>query len=168
VEIPDRKTIGAKHRLDARRLLTSEDFALLERLKEAKAERDKDPKFRTFRTKEKESRGEEDGGADGPLTVEQFTVDPNSLASGVRTGKTSKLERIIKCLEGRKDSSFQHDGHRGGLTNKEKLRKKNFLMVRRGKRSVNRKVNKSNSEQRWEKMNQKKPYGRDIRKRRRT
>jgi hypothetical protein len=30
----------------------------------------------------------------------------------------------------------------GGLTNKEKLRKKNFVMVRKGKKSVNNKIRK--------------------------
>jgi hypothetical protein len=81
-----------------------------------------------------------------------YTVDPASLEAGSRAAKSNKLERILKCLEGKKERPFSNDGHRGGLSNKEKLRKKNFLMVRRGKRSVFTKVNKSNSRSRWEKM----------------
>ena len=43
-------------------------------------------------------------------------------------------------------------GHKGGLTNKEKQRKKNFVMVRKGKRSVANKIRKSNSDVRYDKM----------------
>jgi hypothetical protein len=51
----------------------------------------------------------------------------------MKTGKTSKIDRITNILEGRKEAGpkFEHDGHAGGLTNKEKLRKKNFVMVRK-------------------------------------
>ena len=48
----------------------------------------------------------------------------------MKTGKTSKIDRITNILEGRKDSKFEHNGHAGGLTNKEKLRKnKDFNWV---------------------------------------
>jgi hypothetical protein len=161
--------------VDARRILTSEDFALLERLRAAQAERLRDPKRRSgggaasssamakieSRKREREEDEEEAGGM-------SFAVEPGSLGAATKTGKMSKIERIAHVLEGRKDSKFEHNGHAGGLTNKEKLRKKNYVMVRRGKREVNNKIRKSNSDQRYEKMHAKEQFGRDKRKRRRT
>jgi hypothetical protein len=76
---------------------------------------------------------------------------PVYLGAGMKTGKTSKIDRITHILEGRKDSKFEHDGHAGGLTNKEKLRKKNFVMVRKGKKSVNNKSRKAAGLDRHEK-----------------
>jgi len=162
-------------RVDARRILTSEDFALLERLRAAQAERLRDPKRRSgggaasssamakieSRKREREEDEEEAGGM-------SFAVEPGSLGAATKTGKMSKIERIAHVLEGRKESKFEHNGHAGGLTNKEKLRKKNYVMVRRGKREVNNKIRKSNSDQRYEKMHAKEQFGRDKRKRRRT
>ena len=69
----------------------------------------------------------------------------------MKTGKSSKIDRITHILEGRKDSKFEHNGHAGGLTNKEKLRKKNFVMVRKGKKSVNNKTRKAAGLDRHEK-----------------
>ena len=69
----------------------------------------------------------------------------------MKTGKSSKIDRITHILEGRKDTKFEHDGHAGGLTNKEKLRKKNFIMVRKGKKSVNNKSRKAAGLDRHEK-----------------
>lgn len=74
-----------------------------------------------------------------------------SSGAGMKTGKSSKIDRITHILEGRKDSKFEHDGHAGGLTNKEKLRKKNFIMVRKGKKSVNNKSRKAAGLDRHEK-----------------
>ncbi len=163
-----------RSRVDARRILTSEDFVLLDRLKTAQAERARDPKRRSgggslansamakieSRKREREEDEEEKGGM-------LFAVNPDVLAAG-KTGKSSKIDRIAHVLEGRKESKFEHNGHAGGLTNKEKLRKKNYIMVRRGKREVNNKIRKSNSESRYEKMVAKEQFGRDKRKRRRT
>lgn len=73
------------------------------------------------------------------------------VGAGMKTGKTSKIDRITNILEGRKDSKFEHNGHAGGLTNKEKLRKKNFVMVRKGKKSVNNKTRKAAGLDRHEK-----------------
>jgi hypothetical protein len=47
----------------------------------------------------------------------------------VKRRKASKEERLARIVEGK--SSFEFGGHRGGLTNLEKKRKKSFLMVRR-------------------------------------
>ena len=67
-------------------------------------------------------------------------------------GKSTKIARMTKILEGRKDSAWEHEGHKGGLTNKEKLRQKNFMMVRKGKREVANKIRTSNSAVRWNEM----------------
>lgn len=82
----------------------------------------------------------------------EFSIDPAALGAGMKTGKTSKIEKITNVLKGRKEVRYEKEAHGGGLTNKEKERMKNFLMVRKGKRSVVHKVNKSNSTARWEKM----------------
>ena len=152
-----------RNRIDARRILTTEDFQLLERLKTAQAERSRDPKRRSGggsgansamaktearkRAREEDNEEEYTGG-----TGMSFAVSADSLGAGTKTGKTSKLERIRHVLEGRKESKFEHNGHAGGTTNTEKLRKKNYVMVRRGKREVNNKIRKSNSDQRYDKM----------------
>jgi len=95
-------------------------------------------------------------------------VNPQDLGAEAKVGKQSKIERIQSILSGRDDKKFQNEGHAGGLTNKEKERKKNFLMVRKGKQSVRGKINKSNSASRYEKMMGRDQVGRDKRKRRRT
>jgi hypothetical protein len=149
-----KKMNNIRNRLDARRVLTDADFALIGKLKAAQAERLLDPRYRTkgalahvaAKRKRQEEDDEEAAGAN------EFTVDPDSLAAGMRTGKTSKIERIMNVLEGRKDVRFEHEGHAGGLTNKEKLRLKNYVMVRKGKRSVSGKINKSNGDVRYSKM----------------
>ena len=98
-----------------------------------------------------------------------YMVDADDLKAACRTGKTSKVDRMTKILEGRKEAGgFEHGGHGGGTTNLEKLRKKNYVMVRKGKTSVRNKIRKSNSDVRYDAMHRKEQYGRDRRKRRRT
>ena len=53
------------------------------------------------------------------------------------------------------------------MTHKEKERTKNYVMVRKGKKSVANKVRTSNSESRYKKMHSKEQFGRERRKRRR-
>lgn len=77
-----------------------------------------------------------------------YVVDPTQLAPSGRIHKATKIEKMKKILEGRNEIKFVHEGHAGGLTNKEKLRKKNFVMVRRGKRSVLLKTRQSSSDKR--------------------
>lgn len=161
------------NRVDATRILSSADFALLNRLKEAQAERSKDPRLRTKKAKishslndKKVEEEESDDIVEKPNL--SFQVSVESLGPGMKTGKTSKIDRIAHVLQGRKESKFEHGGHRGGLTNIEKERKKNYVMVRRGKKEVLAKMRVSNSDVRYKKMTRKEPYGRDRRKRRRT
>jgi hypothetical protein len=145
----------SKTRIEAQRLLTAEDFALIAKLKAAQAARIRDPRSRKRAHEESANDGDNlFGDEDNEAKVElpDFAVDPEALGPGMRTKKATKIEKITKILEGRKDSKFDLGGHGGGLTNKEKERKKNFVMVRKGKRSVASKINKSNSDKRYEKM----------------
>ena len=80
----------------------------------------------------------------------------------------SKADRLERVVTSRKELKWEHNGHGGGLTNTEKKRQKNFMMVRKGKRSVVNKTNKSEGNVRWEKMHAKEQMGREKRKRRRT
>lgn len=41
--------------------------------------------------------------------------------------RACKEERLLRVIQGKK--AFEHNGHAGGLTNREKQRKKNYLMV---------------------------------------
>jgi hypothetical protein len=140
--------------LDRRRVLTSEDFELLERLKEAYVKRLKDPRVRSgLKVVNPSSLGNADPDADeegNNSAAASFTVLPESLAPQAKTGKSTKIARLTRILEGRKENAFQHEGHAGGLTNKEKLRKKNYVMVRKGKRDVADKIRVSNSTARWQ------------------
>lgn len=83
-----------------------------------------------------------------------YAIDPSLLAPSGQVHKATKIEKMKRILEGRSDVRFQHEGHGGGLTNQEKLRKKNFVMVRRGKRSVLLKTRAANSELRAKKNSQ--------------
>lgn len=76
----------------------------------------------------------------------EYVVNPSSLVPAGRLQKSTKIEKMKKILEGRNPVKFVHEGHAGGLTNKEQKRKKNYLMVRRGKRSVTQKTRKSLSD----------------------
>ena len=155
-----------KDRIDHTRILSNEDFAMLERLKAAQKEREMNPKFRS---KRKRDDAFFDAEEELPGTA-SYSVTPSMIAPEVKTSKSDKIARLTRILEGRKENKFEHEGHAGGLTNKEKLRKKNYVMVRKGKASVTHKSRKSNSDQRWTKEQQKlhTQQGRDRRKRRRT
>lgn len=151
-------------RLDARRVLSDSDFALLHKLRAAQLTRSLDPKFRGKNSSElthnasslikRKHIGDDDSDDDNEnnrCDVE-YAVNPNSLEPGTRSEKTSKIDRIMHVLDGRNEKRFEKEKHAGGLTNKEKLRKKNFMMVRKGKREVRGKINKSNSQKRYEKI----------------
>jgi hypothetical protein len=145
----------SKTRIEAQRLLTAEDFALIAKLKAAQAARIRDPRSRKRAHEESVNDGDNlfgDDDNEAKVELPEFAIDPEALGPGMRTKKATKIEKITKILEGRKDSKFDLGGHGGGLTNKEKERKKNFVMVRKGKRSVASKINKSNSDKRYEKM----------------
>lgn len=191
-----KKMNNIRGRVDARRVLTEADFALLEKLKAAQAERALDPRSRRksalldSSSALKRKREEEDVEEGAHAATAEYAVDASALAPGIRSEKSSKIERIMHVLDGRKDAKkFEHEGHAGGLTNKEKLRKKNFVMVRKGKRAVTGKLRQSNGQARHAKRKgvsvermgiwhvslmyfvallQKEILGRDKRKRRRT
>ena len=165
-------------RLDARRVLTDADFALINKLRTAHLARTLDPKYRgknsfqlthnaTALLKRKHALDDDDDDDDN-YNHSEYAVNPDTLAPGARSEKTSKIDRITHVLEGRKEKRFEKEKHAGGLTNTEKLRKKNYMMVRKGKREVRGKISKSNSTTRYEKLHKKEQLGRDRRKRRRT
>lgn len=149
---------AVRGRLDARRMLTDSDFSLLEKLRAAQATRSLDPRHRSKKSaqlvdssaalKRKRDADEEN---DQDAVLVDYAVEPGSLAPSSRGEKASKIDRIMHMLDGRKEKRFEHEGHKGGLTDKEKLRLKNFVMVRKGKRSVSGKIRKSNSQTRHDK-----------------
>ena len=149
---------AVRGRLDARRMLTDSDFSLLEKLRAAQAARSLDPRHRSKKSaqiidssaalKRKRDADEEN---DQDAVLVDYAVEPGSLAPSSRGEKASKIDRIMHMLDGRKEKRFEHEGHKGGLTDKEKLRLKNFVMVRKGKRSVSGKIRKSNSQTRHDK-----------------
>lgn len=59
----------------------------------------------------------------------------SSLFHNTHTTRTHSCNLLFPSLSNRRQivsgkSAFEHTGHRGGLTNSEKQRKKNFVMVR--------------------------------------
>lgn len=157
----DSKTIVAESSvppipLDRRRVLTSDDFDLIDRLKSAYLRVLKDPRARSSMKKLLIPLSAVHGGEDNTTTEgeahglnESFTVTIDTLAPQAKTGKSSKIDRMTRILEGRKENKFDIGGHAGGLTNKEKLRQKNYIMVRKGKKSVANKSKESNSSVRY-------------------
>jgi hypothetical protein len=135
-------------RLDQRRILTAEDFSLLDKLKSAQRERLSDPRNRS---KRKRLGDDDDDEEEGSRPSQSYAVSEDQIAPEAKVKKATKIERLTRVLEGRVENRFVHDGHAGGLTNKEKQRKKNYVMVRKGKREVATKNRRSNSEVRWQK-----------------
>lgn len=137
-----------RNRVDSKRILTPSDFELLNRLKAAVVERMKDPKRRSQKHKAAVAATSfttvhNDDDDDGEKPANPFMVSPDALVPTTKLARATKMERLEKVLSGQKDNKFELGGHAGGLTNKEKLRKKNFLMVRRGKRAVANKIRES-------------------------
>ena len=122
-----------RRRVDAARLLTAEDFALIRKLKQAQKEMLLDPKQRAKSKVATASAAADavDGEATDGITFcaslsydgfgtdfshchfaedfngPQFSVLPESLAAGMRTGRMSKIERIRNVLEGRKEAGVR-------------------------------------------------------------
>ena len=119
-------------RLETKRLLTQADFELLNRLRIAQKERAKDPKYRrksklSYTTYDQSSLHSYDttptntsdqdltndsGAGTGELRT-HFAIDPDTLASSIRTHKMSKIERISHVLQGRKENKFEPNTHPG-------------------------------------------------------
>jgi protein SDA1 len=93
-------------------------------------------------------------------------VRPEDLEGYKKRRRASKEERLMKIVSGK--NTFEHAGHAGGLTNAEKKRKKNYMMVRKGKRDVFSKLRDTQQEQKARKVKGKKSeFAREARKRRR-
>lgn len=136
-------------RLDCQRILTPEDFSLLEKLKAAQRDRLADPRNRSKRKRSGDDSDDEEDAASRPS--QPYAVTEDQIAPEAKVKKSTKIERLTRVLEGRVENRFVHEGHAGGLTNKEKQRKKNYVMIRKGKREVVGKDRRSNSEVRWQK-----------------
>jgi hypothetical protein len=145
-EPPELVAVQPRVRLDQQRILTAEDFSLLEKLKSAQRERLSDPRNRS-----KRKRLDDDEDEEGARPSQSYAVSEEQIAPEAKVKKATKVERLTRVLEGRVENRFVHDGHAGGLTNKEKQRKKNYVMIRKGKREVATKNRRSNSEVRWQK-----------------
>lgn len=133
------------NRPDASRFLTQEDFDLLRRLKATQAENSTNHIISLSKKKKSSNSDDEE-----ECEQVSYAVAPESLESRKKIYRSTKIERLKKILEGREDKKFV-TGHAGGLTNKEKERQKNYVMVRRGKREVSKKIQRSSSEVRWKK-----------------
>jgi hypothetical protein len=93
-------------------------------------------------------------------------MDPGALEGYAKRQRASAAERAASVLQGRED--FQSKTHGGGLTNKEKERKKNFVMVRKGK-NIARKTKKGISARaRKGEQGKREQLKRERRKKRRT
>ena len=115
----------------------------------------KDKDITTEATEESQSNEESDeddsdndSDKDNHENPNDYILNPEKIMPGGKLHKSSKIERLKQILSGRTEKKFVNDGHAGGLTNKEKLRKKNYVMVRRGKRSVMNKGKRASSEKR--------------------
>lgn len=58
-------------------------------------------------------------------------VHPSAVESDMTRKKRRQAQRLAELLEERTASKFEGKRPGGGLTNKEKARKKNFLMLRK-------------------------------------
>ncbi|KAK9327692.1 SDA1-domain-containing protein [Lipomyces starkeyi] len=110
------KTEDAVQTLMATKILTPADFQKLEELR-TKAGLDKILH----------------GGKAAAAMQHEDTVDATSLL-GPKTGKANKMERMAAVMEGREDRQFgskksKKDNQPHSTTNKEKARKKNFIMM---------------------------------------
>jgi hypothetical protein len=61
---------------------------------------DLDPKLRKLKRSRDESLQNDDDEEEEPGYKHEFLIDPSSLASKMRTGKASKVERLRRVLEG--------------------------------------------------------------------
>lgn len=108
---------------------------------------------------------EEEGGEEEERGMEG-RMRPEDLEGYSKRKRACKEERLMKIVAGK--STFEHAGHAGGLTNTEKKRKKNYMMVRKGKRGVFSKLRDTQQERKIRKVKGKKSeYSREARKRRR-
>ncbi len=188
-----KKSKGSKsirRRLDVNRVLNDSDLQLFEHLKalrQGTLKRSRSDEDDEDSDEESEEEYDDDDDDDNRRHLPEFMVDPSSILPSSRAGKSTKIDRIKNILSGRSDKKFEHEGHAGGLTNKEKLRKKNYMMVRKGKREVLQKYRRGSADTRAAKatqvnlflhsifffrsnhgcLSQKEVWGRDRRKKRR-
>lgn len=156
-----------RNRLDINKILNSDDMLMIQQMKALRRNAGSTSINGSIRGSVVQEDDDDDNDSEDSEGKPDYVLDASAIMPTGRAGKLSKIERIKHVLEGRDEKRFTSD-HAGGLTNKEKLRKKNFMMVRKGKRSLLAKSRRSSSETRAAKSGQKDLFGRDKRKRRRT
>ena len=139
VENKAEKGLAGKKKVDVSKVISKDDLDFLKSMKGSFSSKKRSRSNPSESSAEEDEDDDEDDG-------KGYVVDPSSLAPTGRLHKATKIEKMKKILEGRNPVKFVHEGHAGGLTNKEKQRKKNYLMVRRGKRSVAQKARRSLSD----------------------
>ena len=162
-------------------LLSTEEFERIAFLRSAVSEALSDPGFRSklgtdafaalssaLKGTDNYGHGAEDSDESDREEVEELSgaVTAEDLAGARVKRRKSLQERVESILKGRE--SFNHQTHAGGLTNREKARKKNFLMVRKGRSMAMKLQNAARLVRRRQDGNVKKTLKRDQRKRRRT
>ena len=98
-----------------------------------------------------------------------YSVDATDLEGYKKRRRLTLEERLESVLRGRE--KFEQSSHGGGLTNLEKERKKNFLMVRKGRalrEKQSKKPRRPNSKNKRAGHEKKVQLKRDKRKKRRT
>jgi protein SDA1 len=165
-----KKSDKFRGRLEVNRILNDEDLKLFEHLKALRdgklgkkrsRENDDEDRLSDDENEEEASDDEEESDEESDSDDDEeerdqpdYIVNPASLLPSSKTSKTTKIDKMKTILSGRTDKKFQKEAHAGGLTNKEKLRKKNYLMVRKGKRELLQKQKRGSADVRTAKAKQ--------------
>eukprot|EP01084_Bolivina_argentea_P227028 383448_1 len=158
--------VDPKRRVDAMRSLSAEDFKKIKKLR-TRAKHMKMGPMAPWKINRDEDDHSDSGGSESDsddMDDCSIVVNPECLQSTVTRKRKTAEEKRAKVEAGR--IAFQHRSHGGGLTNLEKQRRKNYLMVRKGQTKKGPR-NGSNL-QRGKQKNSKQQFKRDKRKKRRT
>eukprot|EP00604_Paraphysomonas_vestita_P003800 CAMPEP_0174823280 /NCGR_PEP_ID=MMETSP1107-20130205/23142_1 /TAXON_ID=36770 /ORGANISM="Paraphysomonas vestita, Strain GFlagA" /LENGTH=334 /DNA_ID=CAMNT_0016045239 /DNA_START=715 /DNA_END=1720 /DNA_ORIENTATION=+ len=93
---PSTPTTSNTTRLDRQRILTSQDFALLEKLKAAQRERLSDPRNRSKRKRPFEDDDDDEDASRKPQT---YAVSEDQIAPEAKSKKSTKIERLVRVLK---------------------------------------------------------------------
>jgi len=167
-----------RQRIDALRSLSADDFERIRLLKKQKEAEERDPRLRAAKKRKLRQIAEKQGVTEEQLEMEELSeeeeeqiadglvVEPAHLEGYRKRRKANLEERLESVLKGR--MKFKRNTHGGGLTNNEKKRKKNFVMVRKGSSRVSGKLANSEKQVKKNKNKKVKQLKRERRKKRRT
>jgi len=127
-EVKDTSDAQPHQRIDHTRILTSEDYEKLNRLKEMKAE----GKITLARLKEFAKSGE--SSESGESSDEGGIVDPSSLTRGIKTPRKKGEERMAEIMEKRNSREKRTKIKTRLTTNQENTKRKNLMMIVKGKK----------------------------------